>query len=134
MPGFSFCICLFFTFFFSVSSFFFFFFLFFSVLLPPINSLSFLFCLNAVIGWQLNIYFRDSFIASTFQCFRITFVMFGQKPLQFNVIGILACSGFSLTFLFNISFLSNFSTVDMCLSRRSDLYPFSIKFCLNSEQ
>ena len=31
-----------------------------------INSLRFWFCLNAVIGWQLDIFFRDSLIASKF--------------------------------------------------------------------
>ena len=40
LPGFSFCICLFLT-------------LFFSILLFPLNSLRFLFHLNAVIGWQI---------------------------------------------------------------------------------
>ena len=44
-----------------------------------LNSLSFLFRLNAVIGWQLSISFRDSFIAGKFQCFCITLLMFGQK-------------------------------------------------------
>ena len=39
------------------------FFDFFFPLLLPIISLTFLFCLNAVIDWQLNISFRDSFIA-----------------------------------------------------------------------
>ena len=46
-PRFSFWICLFLS-------------LFFSILLLPINSLRFLFHLNTVIVWQLNIYCRDS--------------------------------------------------------------------------
>ena len=57
-PGFDFCVCLFLTFLFSI-------------LLLPINSLRFLFCLNAVLGWQLNISFGDSFIASKFLRFQI---------------------------------------------------------------
>ena len=46
--------------------------LFFSIFLLPINSLRFLFRLNVVTGWPLNISFRDSFISSKFQYFRIT--------------------------------------------------------------
>ena len=68
LPGFSFCICLFLT-------------LFFTIWLLAINSLRFLFCLNAVIGWQSNNSFRDSFIASKFQYFHITLQMFVQKRL-----------------------------------------------------
>ena len=69
-PDFSFCIFLLF-----------FLTMFFSILLLPINSLRFLFRLNAVIGWQLNISFRDSFIFSKFKCFCITLLMFGQNQL-----------------------------------------------------
>ena len=43
------------------------------------------------------------------------------------------CFGFSLTLSFN-QFISKVSTVKMCLSRRSNLYPCSINFCLISEQ
>ena len=64
-PDFSFCIFLFF----------------FLTMLLPINSLRFLFRLNAVIGWQLNISLRDSFIFSKFKYFCITLLMFGQKQL-----------------------------------------------------
>ena len=55
--------------------------LFFSISLLPVNSLRFLFRLNDVIGWQLNVSFKDWFIASKFQCFRITLLMFWQKRL-----------------------------------------------------
>ena len=68
LPGFSFCNCLFLT-------------LFFSILLLPINSVRFLFCLNAVIDWQSNISFRDSFIFRKFECFHITLLMLVQKRL-----------------------------------------------------
>ena len=45
--------------------------LFFSILWFPFNFLRFFFRLNAVIGWELKISFRDLFISSKFQCFRI---------------------------------------------------------------
>ena len=55
----------------SASTFVFFLTLFFSILLFPFNFLRFFFRLNAAIGWELNISFRDLFISSKFQCFRI---------------------------------------------------------------
>ena len=99
-------------------------------MLLPINTLRMLHRLNAV--WlTIKYFFLDLFIVTKFHCFWTTLLMFGQKWLLFNVSGTHICFGFSLTLSFNISFRSNFSTVDMCLSRRSDLYPFSINFCLS---
>ena len=71
----------------------------FSILLLPETSLKFLSRLNAVIGWQLNISFRDSNIAGKFQFFLITLPMFGKKQLKIYVSGMRVCFGFSLTFL-----------------------------------
>ena len=48
---------------------------------------------NAVIVWQLKVSFRNSFIASKFQCFYITLLMFGQNQFKGNVSGIYACFG-----------------------------------------
>ena len=94
--------------------------LFFSILLLPISSLRFLFRPKAVIGWELNFSFRDSFIASKFQYFLIILLMFGKSDCKLMLME----HKFVLTF---ISFLSNFSNVDIWLFRRSYLYPCSIK-------
>ena len=44
--------------------------------------------------------------------------MFGPWRLEVKTSEISECFGFSLTLSFKISFRSNFSTVDMCLSRQ----------------
>ena len=45
-----------------------------------------LFHRNVVISCQLNISCRDSFIASKFQCFRITLLMFGKSDCKLMLV------------------------------------------------
>lgn len=72
LPGFSFCICLFWH-------------LFFSILLLPFNSLRFLSHLNAVIGWQLSIAFRDSFITSNSSVFQSFYWCLDRSECKFLI-------------------------------------------------
>ena len=102
------------------------------ILLLSMSSLKFLLRLKAVTGSFWKNFFRDLLTDSIFQFFRIILLMFGKNRLYVISKGMRVLYGLSFLLPFISSFLSSFSSVLMCLSNSSELYPCSRNRSLSS--
>ena len=89
--------------------------------------------LKAVTGSFWKIFFSNLLTDSMFQFFW-KILMFGKNRLNVIIKRISVLIGVSFLLPFISSFLSSFSTVLMCLSNSSELYPCSRNRCLSSLQ
>ena len=89
--------------------------------------------LKAVTGSFWKIFFSNLLTDSMFQFFW-KILMFGKNRLNVTIKGISVLIGLSFLLPFISSFLSSFSTVLMCLSNSSELYPCSRNRYLSSLQ
>ena len=89
--------------------------------------------LKAVTGSFWKIFFSNLLTDSMFQFFW-KILMFGKNRLNVIIKRISVLIGVSFLLPFISSFLSSFSTVLMCLSNSSELYPCSRNCCLSSLQ
>ena len=91
-------------------------------------------CLKAITSSFWKSFFRDSLMDSMCQFFRIVLLMFCKNWLYVIAKGMRVLFGVSFLLPFMSSFPSSFSTVLMCLSNSTELYPCSRNRCLSPLQ